>query len=152
MIVPYTLCPLRAPIPGLGGAMAVPRPLLPLRVTGPHGSAVRDGCLDTGADETLLDPTMAPSLGVNLATADERPIHLVGRGLIRCRYSSVVLRITDGLAETYEWQAVVAFAPFRVLRCLLGYAGFLHFFDAHFRSADQEVILLPNAQFSGRRI
>jgi hypothetical protein len=152
VIVPYTLCPVRVPIPGLGGALAVPRPLLPLRITGHGGSALRDGCLDSGADETLLDPTLAPSLGVDLTTAPQRALHLVGRGTIHCCYAAVTLRITDGVAETYEWNAVIAFAPFRVIRSLLGFAGFLQFFDHWHRTADLELTLVPNRNFPGRRI
>jgi hypothetical protein len=121
-------------------------------VTGPSGSALRDGCLDSGADETLLDPTLAPSLGVNLTTALEREIHLVGRGTIRCRYAHLTLRITDGVAETYEWDSLIAFAPFRLHRCLLGFAGFLQFFDHSHRTADLEVTLLPNRNLAGQRI
>lgn len=113
---------------------------------------MRDGLLDTGADETILDPSVAPLIGVDLRQALDREINLVGRGRIRCRYASVQLRITDGIAETYEWDAVVGFAPFPLLRCLLGFAGFLQFFDADFHGADQEVILVANALFAGQRI
>jgi hypothetical protein len=82
----------------------------------------------------------------------EREVNLIGRGRIRCRYAAVQLRISDGIAETYEWDAVAGFALFPVLRGLLGFAGSLQFFDAAFRGADQEVTLLPNALFPGRRI
>jgi hypothetical protein len=152
MIIRYTPCPVRTPIPGLGGATTIPRPILAVRITGPAGSRLRDGLLDTGADETILDPSVAPLIGVDLSKALEREIHLVGRGRTPCRYASVQLRITDGIAETYEWDAVVGFAPFPVLRGLLGFAGFLQFFNSDFRGADQEVSLLPNAMFPGRRI
>lgn len=152
MRIRYTLCPVRTPIPALGGALSIPRPLLPLRITGPSGSRLRDGLVDTGADETILDPSVAPLIGVDLNQALEREVNLVGRGRVRCRYASVELRITDGLAETYEWDTVVGFAPFPLLRSLLGFGGFLQFFDAAFRGADQEVTLLPNSLFSGRRI
>jgi hypothetical protein len=152
MIVRYSLCPVRTPVPALGGAMTVPRPVLAIRITGPSGSRLRDGLLDTGADETIVDPSVAPLIGVDLSQALEREVNLVGRGRIRCRYASVQLRITDGIAETYEWDALVGFAPFPVLRGLMGFAGFLQFFDAGFRGADREVTLLPNALFSGRRI
>ena len=108
--------------------------------------------LDTGADETILDPSVAPLIGVDLNQALEREVNLIGRGRVRCRYAPVRLRITDGIAETYEWDTIVGFAPFPLLRGLLGFAGFLQFFDAAFRGADQEVILLPNALFTGRRI
>lgn len=113
---------------------------------------MRDGLLDTGADETIVDPSVALLIGVNLSQAPEREIQLIGRGRIRCRYATVQLRISDGVAETYEWDTVVGFAPFPLLRGLLGFAGFLHFFDADFRGADQEVELVPNALFAGHRI
>src|SRR5260370_11930864 len=152
MIIRYTLCPVRSPVPALGGATFMPRSLLAVRITGPAGSRLRDGLLDTGADETVLDPSVAPQIGVDLSRAVEREVNLVGRGRIRCRYAPVQLRITDGIAETYEGDTMVGFAPFPVLRCLLGFAGFLQFFDAGFRGADQEITLLPNALFPGRRI
>jgi hypothetical protein len=152
MIIRYSPCPVRTPVPALGGAMIVPRPILAIRITGPSGSRLRDGLLDTGADETILDPSVAPLIGVDLNKALEREVNLVGRGRIPYRYASVQLRITNGVAETYEWDTLVGFAPFPVLRGLMGFAGFLQFFDACFRGANQEVALVPNALFSGRRI
>ncbi|HEY7157917.1 MAG TPA: hypothetical protein VH575_28425 [Gemmataceae bacterium] len=152
MRIRYTPCPVRTPVPALGGAAILPRPILAIRITGPSGSRLRDGLLDTGADETIFDPSVAPLIGVDLTQALEREVNLIGRGRVRCRYAAVQLRISDGVAETYEWDTVVGFAPFPVLRGLLGFAGFLQFFDASFRGADQEVTLLPNALFAGRRI
>jgi hypothetical protein len=152
MIVRYTPCSVRSGIPALSGAVIVPRPILAVNIVGPSGSRLRDGLLDTGADETIFDPSLAVLVGVDLSQAVEREIHLVGRGLIRCRYAVVKLRITDGVSETYEWDAMVGFAPFRLLRSLLGFGGFLQYFDANFRGADEEVILFPNAAFSGRII
>jgi len=125
MIVAYTLCPVRMAIPGLGGSLLVPRPILAVQITGPGGMVLRDGHLDTGSDETLLDSSVAGHIGVDLTAAPEREINLVGRGLIRCRYGQVEFRITDGIHETYQWSAIVAFSPFRLRRSLLGYAGFL---------------------------
>ena len=152
MIIRYTPCPVRTPVPALGGAALLPRPLPALRITGPSGSRLRDGLLDTGADETILDPSVAPLIGIDLNQALEREVNLIGRGRIRCRYAPVQLRISDGIAETYEWDTVVGFAPFPVLRSLLGFAGFLQLFDVDFRGAAQEVELRPNALFAGRRI
>jgi hypothetical protein len=130
----------------------VPRPIVAVTIAGPTGSRPRDGLLDTGADETLLDPSIAPLIGIDLSQAIQRDVHLVGRGSIRCRYAPVKLRITDGILETYEWDTIVGFAPFPLLRNLLGFGGFLQFFDANFRGAAEEVILFPNAAFSGRII
>ncbi len=152
MIIPYTPCPVRSGVPALFGAMTVPRPILPVRITGPLGGRLRDGLLDSGSDETILDPTLAPLIGVDLKTSLEREIHLVGRGRVRCRYATVQLRITDGIGETYEWDAIVGFTPFPLVRNLLGFGGFLQFFDTSFLGADEEVILTPNTLFAGRRI
>ena len=152
MIVRYTCCPVNSGVPALVGALIVPRPILPIQITGPSGPRLRDGLLDTGADETILDPSVAALIGIDLSQALQRDIHLVGRGSIRCRYAPVTLRITDGILETYEWDTIVGFAPFPLLRNLLGFGGFLQFFDANFRGAAEEVILFPNAAFAGRII
>lgn len=152
MIVRYTSCPMNSSAPALAGALIVPRPLLAVKFTGPSGSHLYDGLLDTGADETILDPSIAPLIGIDLSQAVQRNVHLVGRGSIRCRYAPVKLRITDGILETYEWDAIVGFAPFPLLRNLLGFGGFLQFFDANFRGAAEEVHLFPNAAFAGRII
>jgi hypothetical protein len=132
--------------------MTVPCPILPVRITGPLGGRLRDGLLDSGADETVLDPTLAPLIGVDLLTGFVWEINLVGRGRVRCRYAPVQLRITDGIRETYEWDAIAAFTPFPLVRNLLGFGGFLQFFDASFLGADEKVILTPNNLFAGRRI
>src|SRR5437879_2920451 len=125
MIIRYTRCPVRTPVPALGGISSIPRPILAVRVSGTTGARLRDGLLDTGADETILDPSVAPLVGVDLSKAIERQVNLIGRGRIRWRYAPVQLRVTDGIAETYEWDTIVGFAPFPLLRGLLGFAGFL---------------------------
>jgi hypothetical protein len=152
MIVRYTRCPVNSGVPALAGALIVPRPLLAVLITGPSGYRLDDGLLDTGADETILDPSIAPLIGIDLSQADQRDVHLVGRGSIRCRYAPVKLRITDGAVETYEWDTIVGFAPFPLHRSFLGFGGFLQFFDANFRGAAEEVVLFPNAAFAGRII
>ncbi|MBI3822622.1 MAG: hypothetical protein HY289_08080 [Planctomycetes bacterium] len=152
MIVRYTPCPVNSGVPALAGALIMPRPLLAVLFTGPSGYRLDDGLLDTGADQTILDPSLAPMIGVDLSQAVSRNVHLVGRGSIRCRYAPVKLRITDGILETYEWHAIVGFAPFPLARSLLGFGGFLQFFDANFRGAAEEVVPFPNAAFTGRVI
>jgi hypothetical protein len=47
---------------------------------------------------------------------------------------------------------VVGFASTRLRYNLLGQAGFLEFFDADFRGADHEVVLIPNARFPGTQV
>lgn len=152
MRVPYVPCHSPSPLPMLGGSHVLPRPAMAVRVVGPTGSLLCDGILDTGADETVFELRVAAAIGVDLTGAPERKISLVGRPAFRCQYAQVLLRITDGVQETYEWPAIVGFVPIKLHRPLLGHAGFLQFFDVEFRGADHEVILLPNRTFSGRRI
>jgi hypothetical protein len=93
---------------------------------------------------------MASLIGLDLRQAEERDLGIVGRPQpVRCKYASVQLRITDGLSETYEWTAVVGFVATRLRYALLGYAGFLQYFDAEFQGADREAILTPNRSFPG---
>ena len=47
-------------------------------------------------------------------------------------------------ADILEWRATVAFAPKRGTHPLLGFAGFLQFFDATFSGEHEEVTLTPN--------
>jgi hypothetical protein len=71
---------------------------------------------------------------------------------MHCRYAPVKLFITDVISETYEWTAIVGFAPVVFRHALLGHAGFLQYFNAEFRGHDREVILTTNPSFPGRRI
>ena len=117
-----------------------------------HGdrSIARTSVLDTGADDTVLPDWVAAAVGLDLARAEEREVGLAGRAPLRCRYAPVEIEITDGIRETYRWTAVVGFIDAATLpRPLLGYAGFLQYFDAHFRGGDLEVVLVPNRTYPG---
>lgn len=141
------------PIPSLSGRLFHYRPVISVRVTGPIVNFAFDGLLDTGADATTFHDSVATRVGIDLTGAEERDIEVVGRHApIRCRYATVKLLITDGLRETYEWTAVVGFTASRLQYNLLGHGGFLEFFDAEFRGADREVVLIPNAAFPGTQV
>jgi hypothetical protein len=150
--VPYLVGRTRTPQPSLGGSMLRPRPIVAVRIIGPGGSLLRDGLLDTGADDTVFPDWVAKVTGLDLVHAEARSIGLVGRQPLTCRYASVRLRISDGVSETYEWTLVAGFVSLQIPRPLLGYAGFLQYFDAEFRGADHAVILTPNSTFHGIRI
>ncbi len=152
MRVRYLVGTATTPQPSLGGSLQRPRPVLFVRITGPTSFAVRDALLDTGADDTVFSERIAAAIGLDLAHVSPRSILLAGRGAVPCRYAPAPLRITDGLSETYEWTAIVGFVSVPLRNPLLGYAGFLQFFDADFRGADREVILTPNWSFPGQRI
>ena len=105
--------------------------------------------MDTGSDDTVLPEPIALAIGLDLSQAPQLVVNLAGRGPVRCRYAQIRLLLTDSI-ETYEWDAVVGFVAVPLSQLLLGYAGFLQFFDADFRGADREVILTPNRSFPGR--
>jgi hypothetical protein len=46
----------------------------------------------------------------------------------------------------------VGFTSARLQYNLLGQGGFLEYFDAEFRGADHEVVLIPNSAFPGTRV
>jgi hypothetical protein len=126
---------------------------MPARVYGPTGDYLIDGRLDSAADDTVFPAWVAPVIGIDLLAIPEHSVNLVGRPQpVRCRFVSVKLRISDGVQETYEWPAIVGFDPLAMKLALFGYAGFLQFFDADFRGAKREAILLPNAAFAGQRL
>jgi len=77
--LPYMPIPAKKPVPSLGGALARYRPVVAVRLTGPGGSKIRDGLLDSGADDTVFPEALAGELGIDLANAEERFMSLAGR-------------------------------------------------------------------------
>jgi hypothetical protein len=122
-----------------------------VRISGPGGTWIMDGLLDPGSDDTVFPGWVAPMIGLDLNQATGQDIILAGRGKpLRCRYLSAKLRVTDGIQETYAWDAVVGFVAIPLKCPLLGQAGFLHF-DVTFQGADHTAILTANWSFSGQR-
>ena len=153
MNVPYMAVPVKQPVPSLGGRLVRHRPILPVLLTGPADTQVRDCLLDTRADDTVFTEALATLLGVDLRHAPERLVGLAGRPQpVRCRYLPIQLRITDGVQETYEWTAVVGFVSARLHYNVLGHAGFLQFFRADFDGDARIVTLTSTPSFPGRRI
>jgi hypothetical protein len=153
MRMPYMPALAPRPVLSRGGSLFHYRPIIPVRLLGPGGDRATDGLLDAGSDETILPDHLAGHIGVDLTGATERQVDLVGRPApVPCRYTSVRLQITDGVRETYEWTAVVGFASTPLRYGILGHGGCLEYFDAEFRGADREVVLIPNRSFPGTRV
>ena len=153
MRVPYLAGVARRPQPALGGSLLRHRPLMPVQFSQPGSPVTRTSILDSGADDTVLPDWIASALGLDLTGFEERPIGMIGRAPLSCRYAPVEIQISDGVRETYRWTAVVGFVSATALvRPLLGQAGFLQYFDAEFRGADLEVFLNPNRSFPGVRL
>ena len=153
MKVPYMVGVAPRSQPALGGSLLRHRPMMPVQFDRPGGPVTRTSVLDIGADDTVLPDWIAAALGLDLTGAEERPIGMIGRTALRCRCAPGEIQISDGVRETYRWTAVVGFVAGAALqRPLLGHAGFLQSFDAQFRGADHEAVLIPNRTVPGVRI
>src|SRR4051794_2681489 len=112
--------PTKRPVPSLGGRQVRHRPVVAVMLTGTAAPQLRDGLLDTAADDTVFRDAVAVALGLDLSTAEQRLVSLAGRPQpVLCRYSLVQLRLTDGI-ETYQWPATVGFVAARLHYGLLG--------------------------------
>src|SRR4051812_34204169 len=124
----YRRFPTTQPAWTLGGLSHRTHPLVRITFLGPTRTWLYDGLVDTGADDTVFPEIVANRAGIDLTNAPTWTSHGVGGAPINVRGAEVTLRMTDG-KEFREWMARVAFAPMPMTRGLLGYAGFLQFFD-----------------------
>src|ERR1700692_4718005 len=77
----------KLPQPSLAGALLRHRPITAIRISGPGGSWILDGLLDSGSDDTGFPEWVASVVGLDLNLAVDHDIHLAGRASpIRCRY------------------------------------------------------------------
>ena len=144
----YKLVPTGYSVLTLGGRFVRPRPIVPMTVIGPAGQYSLRAFLDPGSDETVFQEGVAAAIGVDLTNAPlgrASGIGLVGSIL---RYTNVSVQITDG-KELRLWNAWVGFTTTRLIYPILGFAGFLQFFDARFFGAREQVELEVNSLFPG---
>ena len=132
----------------LGGQSERPRPLVLVSIIGPAATAVERGGLDTGADDTVFEERVATRIGIDLTGAPTGSNTSVGGTTVAVRYAQVNLRLTDG-HEFRAWTAWVGFTPTPLDRGLLGFAGCLQFFSAHFHGDREEVELAVNGLYPG---
>jgi hypothetical protein len=144
----YAHIPVPRPVVPLRGRWSRPRPLVAVAVIGPAGTKVRTGLLDSGSDDTVFPEPLAGDIGIDLANAPAGQAAAANRGAMAVRYAQVRLRITDGV-EFREWPAWVGFTTAPINRPLLGFAGFLQFFSAHFLGDHERVELTVNSFYPG---
>jgi hypothetical protein len=144
----YKRHPVPHPIVSLGGRTERPKPILAVALIGPLNTVTRDGLLDTGADDTIFPEAVAVAAGIDLSNAPSGTASGVGMVRYPVRFATVTLRITDG-QERREWRAWVGFTAAPMRRPLLGYAGFLQFFDANFLGNAEVVELTVNSGYTG---
>jgi hypothetical protein len=144
----YVMVPVPRPVTPLGGRFVRPRPLLDVGVMGPASIFVLRCLLDTGADDTVFPEDVAATIGLDLTGVPTGGGAGVGLYAAPLRYGQVTLRITDG-REQRVWTTWVGFTPAKLLYPMLGFTGFLQFFDAHFRGGTEEVELTVNPLYPG---
>jgi hypothetical protein len=144
----YILFPAKQPVLPLGGRFVRPRPVISVSVVGPSDTVAVDALLDTGADDTVFPEKVAKTIGLDLTNAPTGSGAGVGSSNLPVRYAEVTLRLVSG-SERREWKAWVGFGAAQFTLPMLGFAGFLQFFDANFRGAREEVELTVNALYPG---
>lgn len=144
----YRLVSKNQPVIALGGRFTRPRPVVPISLIGPAGTVVRGAILDPASDDTVFPETVAAAIGVDLSQAPTGTGAGIGLVNALLKYAQVTLRVAQA-TEQREWQAWIAFTAAPLAYPLLGFAGFLQFFDVLFRGALEEVELAVNALYPG---
>jgi hypothetical protein len=122
--------------------------LLDVAVIRPRASRLRVAVLDMAADDTVFPASLAALLGIDLTHAPQGTSSGVGSQGILVQYAQVTLRLTDG-REFREWPAWVGFTSASLPYPMLGFAGCLQFFNAHFLGDREEVELTVNNLYPG---
>ena len=143
---PFISMAVPRPAVSLQGRSVRPRPIIPCVVINPQTGVSRSyrGLLDTGADDTVFQDETALALGIDLTNAPTGIAQSPTGQTMTVRYAEVCLQIANDDGDMLEWRTTVAFAPKRGTHPLLGFAGFLQFFDATFCGEHEEVTLTPN--------
>lgn len=148
MRFPYQLIKRPNPSISLGGRTEQPRPIVSLALIGPAQTVVRDAQVDSGSDETFFPESVANLIGIDLKNAPLESFKGQGGGQMVARFAQITLRMSDGI-EFREWPVWVGLVPFGLSRPVLGFGGFLQFFDATLRGADETVDLVVNRLYPG---
>ncbi|HEU5118115.1 MAG TPA: hypothetical protein VFT74_15955 [Isosphaeraceae bacterium] len=132
------------PLPGEVGQQIIYVPQILVRVTGPAGTWLIPGILDTGSAETLLPRRYLERLGLDVGPR----YNLTGAGgqEFPAWLGQVDLELFQGRRTHYRWSARVGFVVGRD-RALWGHAGFLDHFTARFDGLEKVVDLRSNGTF-----
>ena len=118
---------------------------------GPRRTVTVQALVDTGSDETVFPASLANALGIELDYGATGQASAVGGHEVRLVPGSATLLLSQR-AEEYRWRSTVAFLEVDQPEdeiILLGFAGFLEFFEARFDSDNYTVTLIPNSRFRG---
>lgn len=130
--------------PAQRGLETVYRPIIPVRLVGSQAEVRIRGLLDTGADETLLTREMADAIGLSPIPGETGRILSAG-GEVPLVYASLELEVTLG-PDRMRWPATVGIVERAWDEALLGFRGFLEYFDASFFGHSLELELTRNTR------
>ena len=148
MRFPYKHISLSSAAISFGRSMGTTSPILSVTLIGPSDSRLREGLLDSGADDTIFPESLAALLGVDLSNAPVGRATTATLANVPLRYARLTLRITDG-KEQREWPTWIGFTSAKLHQPLLGFAGFLQFFTATFHGDREQVELTVNNLYPG---
>jgi len=114
----------------------------------PQGSWAIDSLLDSGADDSVFPEAFGAKIGLDLRHAPQGRATGATLAGVPLRYAQVILRLTDG-REFREWPAWVGFTSVPLTYPMLGFAGFLQFFNAYLLGDHEEVELTVNRLYPG---
>jgi hypothetical protein len=118
------------------------RPIVPLVVHGPMGSALVHPLLDCGADYTILPQSVATAVGIELDVNRPGTIGGIEGGSLITYPGDAELEVSDHI-QICRWQTTVRFVAGNNM--LLGHLGCLEFFTATLNHFELE----PNAGYPG---
>jgi hypothetical protein len=102
--------------------------------------------IDTGADYTLLDRALAPSLGCRLHGAPSATVRIPNGQEFSVVLSQARLRLVDIRLQVATWTTTIAFGQ-GVRTPLLGVSGCLELFDLRLEST--QIVFMPREPFPG---
>lgn len=132
--------------------IVISRPIVPILISGPSGSARLPALVDTGSDETLLPYSVAETLGIKISNATKAEVMGIGDQPLEVSYGTIELCIT-GLIEQFKWSTRVGFVKYgdpENESVILGHKGCLEFFQLFFDGPKKELEIKLGATFPGK--
>lgn len=129
-----------------GDPLLLMRPEIPITVVGSRGCVTYSALVDTGADNVVFPRSVADQLGVDLRPSRHSEAVGFGGGSVALLCGTTTLEVADS-ASVLRWTSQVLFSDCQPLDddvILLGYFGFLEFFQATFDGLHGWLELIPN--------
>ncbi len=129
-----------------GAQLLLMRPEIPITVVGSRGCVTYSALVDTGADNVVFPRSIADQLGIDLSPSQRSEAVGFGGGSVALLCGTTTLEIADA-TSVLRWSSQVLFSDCQPQDddvILLGYFGFLEFFQANFDGLRGWLELLSN--------